>query len=134
VKPANVVVTTKVKSVSITEYLTLDWVTRMSAINLPMPPSVNGMSERATKAAGSAEVLRGLDWLETGSEEGDVNLLFLAGHGVTSEKGYFYYLPADAQPDNLRATGVGRDEVLRTIKNRKGAMLSCWTPASQERA
>jgi len=91
VKPANVVVTTKVKSVSITEYLTLDWVTRMSAINLPMPPSVNGMSERATKAAGSAEVLRGLDWLETGSEEGDVNLLFLAGHGVTSEKGYFYY-------------------------------------------
>src|SRR5262245_63289819 len=106
----------------------------MSAINLPMPPSVDGMSERATKAAGSAEVLDGLDWLEKGSEEGDVNLLFLAGHGVTDEKGYFYYLAADALPTNLRATAVGRDEVLRTIKNRKGAMVvmldTCQSGAS----
>jgi hypothetical protein len=84
--------------------------------------------------ADRANVLRGLDWLETASEEGDVNLLFLAGHGVTDEKGYFYYLAADAQPDNLRATGVGRDEILRTIRNRKGAMVvmldTCQSGAS----
>jgi len=79
-------------------------------------------------------VLDGLDWLETGSQEGDVNLLFLAGHGVTDEKGYFYYLAADGQPDSLRATAVGRDEVLRTIKNRRGAMVvmldTCQSGAS----
>ena len=84
--------------------------------------------------ADRADVLRGLDWLETGSEDGDVNFLFLSGHGVTNEKGYFYYLPADAQPDNLRATAVGRDEVLRTIKNRKGAVVvmldACQSGAS----
>jgi uncharacterized caspase-like protein len=60
--------------------------------------------------------------------------LVLAGHGVTDEKGYFYYLAADALPTNLRATAVGRDEVLRTIKNRKGAMVvmlhTCQSGAS----
>jgi len=84
--------------------------------------------------ADRAGVLAGLDWLEKGSEEGDVNLLFLAGHGVTDDKGYFYYLAADVLPDNLRATAVGRDEVLRTIRNRKGAMVvmldTCQSGAS----
>ena len=60
--------------------------------------------------------------------------MVLAGHGVTDEKGYFYYLAADALPTNLRATAVGRDEVLRTIKNRKGAMVvmlhTCQSGAS----
>ena len=84
--------------------------------------------------ADRADVLDGLDWLEKGSDESDVNLLFLAGHGVTDEKGYFYYLAADGVPDSLRATAVGRDEVLRTIKNRKGAMVvmldACQSGAS----
>ncbi len=84
--------------------------------------------------ADRADVLDGLDWLEKGSDESDVNLLFLAGHGVTDEKGYFYYLAADGVPDSLRATAVGRDEVLRTIKNRKGAMVvmldTCQSGAS----
>jgi Caspase domain len=86
--------------------------------------------------ADRATVLDGLDWLEKGSEEGDVNLLFLAGHGVTDEKGYFYFLPADGLPDSLRATAVGRDEILRTIKNRKGAMVvmldTCQSGASAD--
>jgi hypothetical protein len=68
-------------------------------------------------------VLDGLDWLEQGSVEGDVNLIFLAGHGVTDEKGYFYYFAADGDPDAVRATGIGRDEILRTIKHRKGGMV-----------
>jgi hypothetical protein len=29
------------------------------------------------------DVIKGLTWLETESEEGDINLLFLAGHGTT---------------------------------------------------
>jgi WD40 repeat protein len=89
---------------------------------------------RVLANAGRAEVLDGLDWLEKGSEEGDVNLLFLAGHGVTDEKGYFYFLAADGLPSNMRATAVGRDEILRTIKNRKGAMVvmldACQSGAS----
>jgi uncharacterized caspase-like protein len=65
---------------------------------------------RVLANADRADVLAGLEWLEKDSEDSDVNILFLAGHGVTDDKGYFYYLAADALPSNLRATAVGRDE------------------------
>ena len=55
--------------------------------------------------AGRAAVLEGLEWLETGSEEGDVNLLFLAGHGITDGANNFYFLATDSNPERLRATG-----------------------------
>jgi WD40 repeat protein len=85
--------------------------------------SYSKVEARLLADAGRADVLAGLDWLESASEDGDINLLFLAGHGVTDEKGYFYYLAAESLPESLRATAVGRDEILRTIKNRKGAMV-----------
>jgi WD40 repeat protein len=69
------------------------------------------------------DVLEALDWLERSSEEGDINLLFLAGHGITDEQQQFYYMAADSEPERARSTGVGRDEILRTIRNRKGAMV-----------
>ena len=71
-----------------------------------------GLSQVETQLqanADRADVFDGLDWLEKGSEESDVNLLFLAGHGVTDENGYFYYLATDARPTNLRATAVGSE-------------------------
>jgi WD40 repeat protein len=81
-------------------------------------------------------VLAGLEWLEKGSEEDDVNVLFLAGHGVTDETGYFYFVPADGIANGLRATAIGRDELLRTIRNRKGAMVvmldTCQSGASAD--
>ena len=58
-----------------------------------------------------------------GSREGDINLLFLAGHGITDDQYHFYYMAADSDPLKARATGVSRDEILRTIRNRKGAMV-----------
>ena len=73
--------------------------------------------------ADRAAVLDGLEWLEKNSQEADINVLFLAGRGVTDERGYFYFLAADGVPDSLRATAVGRDELLRTIRNRRGAMV-----------
>jgi uncharacterized caspase-like protein len=60
------------------------------------------------------DVIRGLDWLEKGSEEGDVNLLFLAGHGATIEQD-FYFMAVDSDPDEARATAVSKDDILRTI-------------------
>ena len=32
-------------------------------------------------------------------------------------------MAADSEPERARSTGVGRDEILRTIRNRKGAMV-----------
>jgi hypothetical protein len=70
-----------------------------------------------------ADVLDGLEWLEKGSEETDVNLLFLAGHGITDEQQQFYYMAADSDPEKARASGVSRNEILQTIRNRKGSMV-----------
>jgi WD40 repeat protein len=70
-----------------------------------------------------ADVLDGLEWLEKGSEETDVNLLFLAGHGITDEQQHFYYMAADSDPERPRATGVSRNEIVQTIRNRKGTMV-----------
>ena len=69
------------------------------------------------------DVLDGLEWLEKGSEEGDVNLLFLAGHGTTDERGQFYYMAADSDAGRLRASAVGKDEILRTIRALKGVRI-----------
>lgn len=69
------------------------------------------------------EVIDALEWLEKSSEEGDINMLFLSGHGVTDEKGVYYYMGRDGDADRPRATGVGRDQILETIRNRRGAMV-----------
>ena len=85
--------------------------------------SYSAVETRVLPDAKRSDVLRGLQWLEEGSEEGDINLLFLAGYGVTSFDGHFYYLAADSDPNKARATAVSRDEILRTIRNRRGAMI-----------
>ena len=88
-----------------------------------------------------ADVIKGLDWLERESEAGilsDVNLLFLAGHGVTDEKQNFYYMAADGDPLAIRATAVGKDDILRTIRNLKGARVvmldTCYSGAGADAA
>jgi WD40 repeat protein len=68
------------------------------------------------------EVIRGLDWLQKGSEEGDLNLLFLAGHGATIDQD-FYFMTADSDPDDAYATAVNRENIQRAISRRKGTML-----------
>ncbi len=70
-----------------------------------------------------ADVVRGLVWLQKDSEEGDINLLFLAGHGTTDEQHQFHFMAADSEPDELRATAVTSDEILRTIRNLKGTRI-----------
>jgi uncharacterized caspase-like protein len=99
------------------------------------PKSYSKVEGKLLADAKRADVLDGLDWLEKGSEEGDVNLLFLAGHGATIDQN-FYFMAADSDPDRARATAVSRDEILSTIRNRKGAMVvmldACHSGASTE--
>jgi hypothetical protein len=68
------------------------------------------------------DVIEGLEWLQKGSEEGDINLLFLAGHGATIEQD-FYFMAADSDPDKARGTAVSRDDIQRTIQRRRGTMV-----------
>ena len=69
------------------------------------------------------EVIEGFDWLESGTDEGDVNLLFLAGHGHTDERHQFFFMARNSDPEKLRTTAVGKDEILRTIRAVKGTRI-----------
>jgi WD40 repeat protein len=96
--------------------------------------SYSRVDVRLATDATRGDVLEGLEWLEAGSEEDDINLLFLSGHGMTDDNQQYYYMAADSDPGRPRATGVARDEILRTIRNRRGAMVvlldTCHSGAS----
>ena len=100
--------------------------------------SYSKVEAKALPDAKRLDVLGGLQWLENGSEEGDVNLLFLAGHGMTDEQQHFYFMAADSDPDQARGTGVSRDELLRTIRNLRGTRVvmldACHSGASADAA
>ena len=84
--------------------------------------SYSKVEAKALPDAKRLDVIEALEWLQKGSEEGDINLLFLAGHGATIEQ-EFYYMTADSDPDRARATAVSRDDIQRTISRRKGTMV-----------
>jgi len=91
---------------------------------------------RVLPEARRADLIKGLDWLERGSEDDDVNLLFLAGHGATIDQ-HFYFMAADSDPAEPRATAISKDEIVRTISKRRGAMIvmldACHSGATMDR-
>jgi WD40 repeat protein len=98
--------------------------TDLAAIfNLQEGKSYSKVEARLLRDATRVDIIKGLAWLEKGSEEGDVSLLFLAGHGTTDEQQHFYFMAVDSDPDELRATAVTKDDILRTIRNLKGARV-----------
>lgn len=64
-----------------------------------------------------------LDWLEDNATQKDFVVLFLAAHGVNDEKGQFYLLPHDANPDRLRSTGVAWDDFGDVLGNLPSRVL-----------
>jgi WD40 repeat protein len=71
----------------------------------------------ATRAA----VSDALRWLVKSAQPDDVAMLFLAGHGVNTAAGTYYFVPYDGAVDRLEATAVPESEVrdaLRAIQGR----------------
>ena len=62
----------------------------------------------------------GLDWLQRQVTSRDVGMLFLAGHGVTDSTNVYYFLPANADLDRLKATGLVFSEIKTTMENIAG--------------
>ena len=56
--------------------------------------------------ASQDDILDGLDWILKESTQKDLSVIFVAGHGLKDDRGNYYFLPHDADPDNLRRTGV----------------------------
>lgn len=63
------------------------------------------VKELTNEQATRGNILDAFYWLEKNVTHKDVAILFIATHGF-NEKGKFYVLPHDGDPDRLRSTGV----------------------------
>ncbi len=64
------------------------------------------LKELYNEEATRANILDALEWLEKETTQKDVAVMFVASHGVKDERGNFYLLPADGNPEKLRQTAV----------------------------
>jgi WD40 repeat protein len=84
----------------------------------------------ADEDADSAAILDGLTWLKRQVGQGDVGVVFLAGHGVTDPGGEYYYVPYNAKIETVagiplptRGSSVPDAEISRTLKQLAGNAL-----------
>jgi WD40 repeat protein len=69
-------------------------------------------------------IIDGLAWLEKmATNPNDVSVLFLAGHGLTDDKGTYWFFPADANVDDVRAKGVSQEELRQSLQGLSGKVL-----------
>jgi len=69
-------------------------------------------------------IIDGLAWLEkVATNPNDVSVLFLAGHGLTDDKGTYWFFPADATTDDVRAKGVSQEELRQSLQSLSGKVL-----------
>jgi WD40 repeat protein len=68
-------------------------------------------------------LLEALVWLDRETTQFDTAVLFLAGHGVTTEDGEFFFLPAEADEDRPEVTGVSGANLVRRLRRMTGRVL-----------
>jgi Caspase domain/Bacterial Ig domain len=80
--------------------------------------------------ADNGAILDGLTWLKRQVGQGDVGVIFLAGHGVTDPSGDYYYVPYNAKLEEAggillptRSTSVPDTEISRALKQLAGNAL-----------
>ena len=69
------------------------------------------------------EILDGLDWIQRETTSNDVAMVFISGHGVNDSNGFYYFLPANVDPNRLKTTGVPFSEIKNTIESLAGKVL-----------
>lgn len=66
------------------------------------------------------DVVDGLEWLQKQVTQHDVGMLFFAGHGINDASQGYTFLPANADPDRLKRTGVSMADVRTTLSSLAG--------------
>jgi WD40 repeat protein len=64
-----------------------------------------------------ANVQAGLTWLATQRREGDVGMIFLAGHGIQAADQKYLFVAADFDPARPRETGVDYKSIRDALEN-----------------
>ncbi len=67
-------------------------------------------------------IISALEWLEKKATQKDVAVVFIAAHGYM-ERGKYYLLPNDGDPDNLRRTAVRWDDFVDILGNLPSRIL-----------
>lgn len=73
-------------------------------------------NDQASKDA----VLEGLEWLKQQVGANDVGIMFIAGHGMNDKQGNYYFMPYNADPNQLMKTGVSQIDIKQTFANLPG--------------
>ncbi len=84
----------------------------------------------ADEDADNGAILDGLTWLQRQVSQGDVGVVFLAGHGVTIPSGDYFYIPYNARIETVagmplptRGSSVPDTEISHTLKQLAGNAL-----------
>ena len=75
---------------------------------------------KATRAA----VLKGLSWLRGQMTQSDYGIFFFAGHGELDNDGSLYFLPVDADLQDLVSSAVPADQVIRVLSGIPGKLIT----------
>ena len=75
------------------------------------------------KKANRINILKGLEWLQKETTQHDVAMLFFAGHGLEDNSGTFYFLPKEANAENLIYNGIMKEHIKETVKTISGKVL-----------
>jgi WD40 repeat protein len=80
--------------------------------------------------ADNASIIDGLTWLGRQVSQGDVGVVFLAGHGVTDPRGNYSYVPYNARLEDVagvslptRASSVPASEIRQALRDLAGNAL-----------
>jgi dipeptidyl aminopeptidase/acylaminoacyl peptidase len=74
-------------------------------------------------AAVNASLVEGFEWLQKQVTPKDVGMVFIAGHGVTDERGDYFFLPFNADLDSLAKTCLPFKEIKSRLANLRGKGL-----------
>ena len=84
----------------------------------------------AEEDADNASIIDGLTWLGRQVGQGDVGVVFLSGHGVTDQRGNYYFVPHNARIEDVagvrlptRASSVPDSEIRQTLRDLAGNAL-----------
>ena len=69
------------------------------------------------------DIEEGLDWLQHQVTSRDVGMFFLAGHGVNDSTNVYYFLPANAELDRLKRTGLIFSDIKTTMESIAGKVV-----------
>jgi WD40 repeat protein len=73
--------------------------------------------------ATKANILNGMRWIREQVGVNDVAIFFFAGHGLDDNDGIFHFFPVDADPQDLKSTGVPQSDIVAAVSSIAGKVL-----------